>query len=306
MKILKETIKKKAAEAGFELCGMALPEALNPEGEHYREMVSRTDYQDHPYLNRDPEKRTDPLLVMPSAGTVISLMMNYCSPEKPPVEDNFIVSRYAWGRDYHEVLKERMKIIVDFLKTECGSKESRAFVDSAPLMEKAWAARCGLGWQGKNTIMINPRKGSWFFIGVILTDLKMEPDFPTGDQCGNCTKCIDACPTGALEPYKLNPSLCISNLTIEKTIDVPEELYQKFGGRIYGCDICQDACPYNRFAVPSADPDFAVNPALMKMNKRKWVELTHEDFDAIFSHSPVKRAGYDRLMHNIQFENLKI
>jgi epoxyqueuosine reductase len=231
--------------------------------------------------------------------------MNYFPGETLSSEDNFIISKYGYGKDYHEVLKARTNILVQFMNEECGAANAKAFVDSGPVLEKAWAERCGLGWRGKNTILINRSKGSFHFIATILTDLLIEPDLPEKDHCGNCHLCMDACPTGALEaPYTLAPSKCISYLTIKEKEDIPRELLDKFHDHIYGCDICQDVCPYNRFGVPHSTPEFFLSERLKKMRKNDWMQLTREEFEILFKDSAVKRTGYDKLMKNIESLNL--
>ncbi|MGE5425321.1 MAG: tRNA epoxyqueuosine(34) reductase QueG [Syntrophothermus sp.] len=292
----REKIIARAKEAGFDFCGFAPARNISPEGERYSALVAEEQYAGLGYLNRDPGRRTDPTKVLPSAKTVIALLLNYYQPLLP--SDKFIISRYAYGKDYHEVLKSCMMNLVDFLKQECGSSESKAFVDSGPVLEKGWASHCGLGWQGKNTIMINKNQGSFFFIGIILTDLLIEPSVPETDHCGNCTRCIEACPMGALTPYHLDPTKCIAYLNID--LEIPPDKAEKFGGRIFGCDICQDACPFNHKAVPATHPDMQPGQKLASMNRESWINLTKEEFDGMFSISPVKRRGYDRFMNSIR------
>ncbi len=293
-------IKEKAAELGFFACGFTKAEALSPEGDRFIEYIAQKKNANLDYLGRNTDKRIDPRLILPSAQTVIGLLLNYYTGEAIPDKDNFIISRYAYGKDYHEVLKSRMAELVSFLKKECGSMESRAFVDSGTVMEKAWIARCGLGWQGKNTLAIHPERGSFFFIGIILTDLKLEYDQAERDHCGNCTRCVDACPTGALSPYQLDPSRCISNLTINKNAVVTENLLSKFNDRIFGCDICQEVCPFNRLAVPTTDPALQPAEKLRKMRKADWLALSKEDFVDLFRNAPVYRTGYEQLTDTIR------
>ena len=253
------------------------------------------------YLEKEPEKRTDPRKVFEGAQTVIGLLLNYFPGETLPAEDNFIISKYGYGRDYHEIIKHKAAILVQFMIEKYGPAKAKAFVDSGPVLEKAWAQRCGLGWRGKQTILINRTRGSYHFIATILTDLLIEPDPPETDHCGNCRLCMDACPTGALEaPYTLTPSKCISYLTIKEKGNISRELLDKFNGRIYGCDICQDVCPFNRFAVPHSTPEFFLPDQLKKMRKKDWMKLTQEEFDVLFKDSAVRRAGYEKLMSNIR------
>jgi epoxyqueuosine reductase len=267
------------------------------------------------YFESYLEKRLHPEQLLEGAKSVIAVMMNYYPQDEIPGTNNFIISKYAYGRDYHLLMRERLGLLMAFLKSitadlrgrESGDSgpdydlHARAFVDSGPVLEKAWAQRCGLGWQGKNTLVIHPLAGSFFFIGIILTNLELEPDAPESDHCGSCEKCIKACPTEALDiPYQLDIRRCISYLTIESKEEIPVELKGKLKDRIYGCDICQDICPYNRFAVPSGIPEFAPSEPLMQMRKKEWLSLTEADFDRMFAATPVKRMGYARLMRNIR------
>jgi epoxyqueuosine reductase len=300
MEIPGDKIKTKALELGFAFCGFAKAIALEEDFAFFTTYLREKHNAGLDYLEKEPEKRTDPRKVYEGAQTVIGLLMNYFPGETLTAEDNFIISKYGYGKDYHEVLKARTGILVQFMNDECGPLNAKAFVDSGPVLEKAWAQRCGLGWRGKNTILINPSKGSFHFIAIILTDLRIEPDLAEKDHCGNCHLCMDACPTGALEaPYTLTPSKCISYLTIKEKEDIPRELLDKFHDRIYGCDICQDVCPYNRFAVPHSTPEFLLSERLKNMRKRDWLQLTREEFEILFKESAVKRTGYDKLMKNI-------
>lgn len=299
METLSSKIKQKALQSGFTACGFARAEALSVEGKRFMEYLSGKKNANLLYLERNPENRIDPTLTFPEAKTVICLLLNYYPSINIPEENNFIISRYAYGKDYHMVLKEKMKVLSDYLMQECGSKDSRTFVDSGPVLEKAWAARAGVGWQGKHSILLNNERGSFHFIGIIITDIDLEYDQPAEDHCGSCTKCIDACPTNALTPYQLDPSMCISNLTINNGLEITPELSSLMNGRIYGCDICQEVCPYNRFAIPTTEPSFSPNPNLVKMRKADWLNLTQEKFDEIFAETPIKRNGYKRFMKNL-------
>jgi epoxyqueuosine reductase len=296
-----QKIKAKAIDLGFAFCGFAKAVALEEDLAFFTTYLREKRNAKLDYLARAPEKRMDPRKVFEGARTVIGLLMNYFPGETLPAEDNFIISKYGYGKDYHEILKARTNILVHFMNEEYGPLNAKSFVDSGPVLEKAWAQRCGLGWRGKNTILINPSKGSFHFIATILTDLVIEPDIPEKDHCGNCHLCLDACPTGALEaPYTLTPSKCISYLTIKEKEDIPRELLEKFHDRIYGCDICQDVCPYNRFAVPHSTPEFFLPERLKKMRKRDWLQLTQEEFGILFRDSAIQRPGYEKLMKNIR------
>jgi epoxyqueuosine reductase len=295
-----EKIRAKALELGFSFCGFAKATALEKDKEFFEKYLREKRNAGLHYLERDPEKRSDPRLAVEGAQSVIALMLNYYPVEILPEADNFIISKYAYGKDYHIVVKKLANTLIAYMKEEFGTIQAKPFVDSGQVLEKAWARQCGIGWTGKNTLVINPEKGSFFFIAIILTDLLIEPDQPETDHCGYCHKCMDACPTRAIEfPYQLNPAKCISYLTIEEFADAPEELRSKLKGRIYGCDICQDACPYNRFAVPTTVLDFLPDEKLISFRRNDWLNLTKEQFDEIFKDSPLLRKGYDKLMRNI-------
>lgn len=308
-------IRAEALRLGFSFCGMARNEPLEDLRALYTRLIQRKGPAGLEYLETYLEKRLNPELILKGARSVIAVMMNYYPQDEIPGTGNFIISKYAYGRDYHLLMRERLGLLIAFLKSitaDLSDRESedsgpaydlhaRAFVDSGPVLEKAWAQRCGLGWQGKNTLVIHPLAGSFFFIGIILTTLELEPDAPESDHCGSCEKCIKACPTGALDtPYQLDIRRCISYLTIESKEEIPVELKGKLKDRIYGCDICQDVCPYNRFAVPNGIPEFAPSEPLMQMRKKEWLSLTEADFDRMFAATPVKRMGYARLMRNIR------
>ncbi len=297
-----QKIRSKALELGFTCCGFAKAGTLEKERDFFDSYLREKRNAGLHYLEREPEKRTDPRLVFEGTQTVIGLLLNYFPQEIFPEEDNFILSKYAYGRDYHVVLKERTHLLTRFLKEEFGSVRSKSYVDSGPVLEKAWARQCGLGWAGKNTLVIRPGKGSFHFIAIILTDMQIEPDQPETDHCGNCRLCLDACPTGALEkPYQLNPSKCLAYLTIDEEGTLPVEMKEQFHYRIYGCDICQDVCPYNRKAVAHTLPDLIPNPVLKSFRKNEWLKLTREQFETLFKDSAIHRIGYERLMRNIRF-----
>jgi epoxyqueuosine reductase len=296
-----DKIKNKALELGFSFCGFAKAASLEQEKDFFISYLREKRNAGLHYLEREPEKRTDPRLVFEGTQTVIGLLLNYFPKEIFPVEDNFIISKYAYGKDYQKVLKERARELIHYMREEFGPLRAKAFADSGPVMEKAWARECGLGWTGKNTLLINPKRGSFHFIAIILTDLQVEPDAPQTDHCGNCHLCMDTCPTGALEnPYQLNPSKCLSYLTIEEDAEFPHELLDKFHDRIYGCDICQDVCPFNRFAIPHTVNDFLPKPVLKSYRKKEWLQLTKEQFESLFSDSAIYRIGYEKLMKNIR------
>jgi epoxyqueuosine reductase len=300
MDISGQKIKIKALELGFSFCGFAKAGSLDRERDFFFSYLRNKKNAGLHYLERDPEKRIDPRLLFEGTQTVIGLLLNYFPTEIIPEENNFIISKYAYGKDYHEVLKERTRALIQFIKEESGQLKAKSFIDRGPVLEKAWAKQCGLGWTGKNTLLINPSRGSFHFIAIILTDLEIEPDLPETDHCRNCRLCIDTCPTGALEePYQLNPSKCLAYLTINEQSGFPEELKDKFYDRIYGCDICQDVCPYNRFALPHSVPEFIPGPELRSYRKKDWLHLTEAQFQVLFRDSVIYRIGYENLMKNI-------
>jgi epoxyqueuosine reductase len=294
-------IKKKALELGFIQCGFARCEPLEDLNAFYDSFVTEKRFATLQYLERYAMQRLNPEMLLPGAKTVVSVAMNYNSPMRVPENDNFIISSYAYGRNYQTVVQERADSLAGYMRSNFGDFRTRVFVDSGPVLEKAWARRCGIGWQGKNTLVINKSAGSFFFIGIILTDLDVRPDEPGTNHCGTCERCVKACPTGALDtPYQLNIPRCISYLTIENKTEIPKELKNKLSNRIYGCEICQDACPYNRQAGTHATPEFLPSERLMKMRKKDWISLTELEFDHLFPDSPVSRVGYEKLMKNIR------
>lgn len=298
---VKEQIRAFAKATGFEACGFASAAPLEVWRPFYRDRF----FMDHvgayiPYLEKNLEKRINPELLLPGVSTIIALLLPYAPKEVIPSENNYIVSRYAYGSDYHTVIRKKLERVVCFLRHSFPGSTSRYFADSGGVKEKVWAQRCGVGWQGKNTLIIHREKGSWFFIGIILTTVPMDPDIAEEEHCGECRRCVAACPTGAIDhPYRLNVSRCIAYHTIESKSRVPANLAGNFHRRIFGCDICQEVCPYNRRAVPHRIPEFDPSPALWGMRQADWLSLTLDGFDTLFNGTAVKRAGYQRLMENI-------
>jgi epoxyqueuosine reductase len=296
-----EWIKAKASELGFSYCGIAKATSLTENRAFYEEFIRNKQHLSFAYLETNLEKRLDPSKVMPDVKSVITLLMNYYPEEVIPEEDNFVVSKYAYGKDYHLVMK-RSHELVNFLKKNKEGVGARAFVDSGSILEKVWAQKSGVGWQGKNTLLINKKGGSFFFIGIILTTLDLEPDEQETDHCGNCTRCQQACPTQALDqPYQLNISRCISYQTIENKEPIPEDFKGKMKNRIYGCDICQDVCPFNRQPKPTEIADYAVSASLAAMRRKEWLTLSEKQFEELFRESSIARIGYAKLMENIRF-----
>ena len=301
MNDLKQLIKTEALRLGFSHCGFASNDSLEELRPFYTGFIRRNGHAGMKYLETNFEKRMHPDLVLEGTKTVIALLMNYFPPVKAPEKDNFIISKYAVGADYHLLLRDRIRELINFMKITCGSLQAKGFADSGVILEKAWARKCGVGWQGKNTLIINKSGGSFFFVGIILTNLELEADQPETDHCGSCNNCISACPTGALDtPYQLDIPRCIAFQTIENKEEIPDDMISKLNDRIYGCDICQDVCPYNRFASPHPVPEFTPSESIMQMRKKDWLALTEHDFNRIFADSPVKRVGYQKLMRNIQ------
>ena len=296
-------IKRRAAELGFMYCGISKAGFLEEEAPRLENWLSRNMNGQMAYMANHFDKRLDPRLLVDGAKSVISLLLNYYPPEEQQQpEDTLKVSKYAYGRDYHFVIKDKLKTLLQDMQQEIGEVGGRCFVDSAPVMDKAWAQKSGLGWMGKNTNLIRPGTGSFFFIAELIVDVELDYDGPIKDYCGTCTKCVDACPTQAItEPYVVDGSKCISYFTIELKDQIPREVNGQFGNWIFGCDICQDVCPWNRFAKPHQEPQFTAHPALQDLTRGDWREITHELFSELFRQSAVKRTGYAGLQRNIRF-----
>jgi len=295
-----ETIRLKSLELGFLHCGFARAEPLESLRPWYQEFIRQKRYAGLAYLERYAEQRLNPELVLPGVRTVIALLMNYFPPAVIPEKDNLIISKYAYGKDDHVVVKERLDQLAQFLTATFPRCRANCFYDSGMVLEKRWAQRCGTGWQGKNTVLINRTGGSFYHIGIILTDLDLPPDKPETDRCGKCELCIRACPTGALAtPYQLDLDRCLAYHSIENKAEIPEEIRGKFQGRIFGCDTCQDVCPYNRFARPHAEQEFLPSSGLQSMRKKDWLSLTRQEFDTLFKNSCVRRTGFQALKRNI-------
>ncbi len=257
------------------------------------------------YMENHFDKRLDPRLLVPGAKTVISLLQNYYSEEKQP-DDAPKISMYAYGKDYHSVIKKKLKRLMEFIREQAGDVNGRVFVDSAPVLDRAWAKRSGLGWTGKNTQLINPKAGSYFFIAELITDLELPPDYEIEDYCGTCNRCMDACPTQAIiKPYVVDGSKCISYFTIEMKDEIPSAYQDKMDGWAFGCDICQQVCPWNRFSKPHNEPELMPNREIMKMGRKEWAGLNEEEFKEIFNHSPLKRAKWEGMNRNLLFLKIK-
>ena len=298
-----KTIKRLAAAYGFDYCGISKAELLEKEAPRLEAWLKRSAHGKMSYLENHFDKRLDPSKLVPGAKSVVSLLYNYY-PDKDLGEkfpDHFKLAKYAYGEDYHHVIKSKLKHLVDDLRQELGEIEGRVFVDSAPVMERQWAEKSGLGWVGKNTLLINKHSGSFFFLAELIIDLELEPDGPIKDYCGTCTRCIDACPTDAITPYELNASQCISYLTIELKESIPEEFKGKMESWAFGCDICQDVCPWNRFSKPHQEEAFQPSKELLELFNKNWQDLTDEVFSQVFRKSAVKRTKFEGLKRNLNF-----
>lgn len=294
-------IKAEAIRLGFSSCGISKASFLETEAPRLEQWLNSQMHGQMSYMENHFDKRLDPTKLVEGAKSVVSLTLNYY-PEEKQIDDSFKISKYAYGEDYHYIIKDKLKELLFYIESVVGAVDGRVFVDSAPVLDKAWAAKSGLGWGGKNNNLINRKSGSFFFIAELIIDLELEEDGPTTDHCGTCTKCIDACPTGAIEsPYLVNGSKCISYLTIELKDDIPQEFSGKLDNWMFGCDVCQDVCPWNRFATPHKEDRFIPNNELIHYSKREWKELTKETFNEIFKKSAIKRTKYEGLLRNMQF-----
>jgi epoxyqueuosine reductase len=294
-------IKSIARELGFSFCGIAKADFLAEEAPRLEQWLKEGRHGRMHWMENHFDKRLDPRLLVPGAKSVVSLLYNYFPDLTQSDPDAPKISRYAYGEDYHDVIRDKLKEMMARIQEKTGQVEGRVFVDSAPVMDKAWAARAGLGWQGKHTNLINKGHGSYFFIAELIIDLELESDGPVTDHCGTCTACIDACPTDAIiAPYVLDASRCISYLTIELREAIPEEFKGRMEGWAFGCDICQEVCPWNRFSTPHNEPRFS-GGKVPELTSREWKEMTREVFTEVFSKSAVKRTKYEGLMRNIAF-----
>lgn len=301
-----QLIKNKAYDLGFMYCGISKAGFLEEEAPRLEKWLSENKNGTMQYMENHFDKRLNPTLLVDDSKSVVSLLLNYF-PEEQQNDNTFKISKYAYGTDYHFVIKDKLKELFQFIQDEIGEVGGRMFVDSAPVMDKAWAKKSGLGWVGKNSNLIHPRHGSFFFIAELILDLELEEDGPIKDYCGRCTKCIDSCPTEAIiEPYVVDGSKCISYLTIElKDAIIPEQFQGKMDNWMFGCDICQDVCPWNRFSKAHSEPAFFPHERLLGMTKTDWSDLTEEVFRELFRNSAVKRTKYSGLMRNVQTLNRK-
>ena len=300
-------IKSRTIEIGFSECAIAEAGFLTDEEARLDRWLELGYHGEMGYMARNREKRLDPRNLLPGARSVIIVLMNYFPSGTLPENDNYKIAKYAYGMDYHFVIREKLKKLVNDINSRYGQMNARVFTDSAPVLERAWAEKTGLGWIGKNTCLIHPKNGSFFFIGEIITDMELEyDDRKINDLCGGCTRCIEACPTGAIiAPRLLDARKCISYLTIEFNGELPGEQQDAFNDWIFGCDICQDVCPWNRKAEHHQVTEFHPQPLLKTMNKARWEALTRDEFQVLFSNSAVKRTGFEGLTRNIFFVKKK-
>lgn len=299
---VKSRIKELAVQHGFFSVGFSKAEFLEEEAPRLTNWLKNSMQGQMSYMNNHFDMRLDPRLLVPGSKSVISFLYNYF-PDQEIDENGFKVSKYAYGEDYHQVIKDKLRAFVNEVKTEFGEIEGRIFVDSAPVLEKSWAQKSGLGWIGKNANLINPKAGSFYFLAEWICDLELEPDSPIRDYCGTCTRCMDACPTDAIpQPYVVDGSKCISYATIELRQDqLPAEFNGKMENWIYGCDICQDVCPWNRFSTPHNEQRFQPRERLLSMSTSDWNDLTEEIYQELFRKSAVKRTKFEGLKRNIRF-----
>lgn len=294
-------IKSEALRLGFMSCGISKAGFLETEAPRLENWLNSNMNGQMTYMENHFDKRLDPTLLVDDAKSVVSLLLNYY-PSETQNPEAYKISKYAYGQDYHFVIKEKLKELLFSIQNEIGEVSGRAFVDSAPVLDKAWAAKSGLGWIGKNSNLLTKQVGSFYFIAELIIDLELEYDNATTDHCGSCTACIDACPTQAIVgPYVVDGSKCISYFTIELKENIPHEMKGSFDDWAFGCDTCQDVCPWNKFSKPHSEPLFNPNPELLSMSKKEWEEITQETFQKVFKNSPVKRTKFEGLKRNIMF-----
>lgn len=296
-----QLIKAEAKRLGFLSCGISKAEFLEEEAPRLENWLKKNMHGEMAYMENHFDKRLDPTLLVPDSKSVISLLLNYF-PSETQTTESYKISKYAYGTDYHFVIKDKLKQLLNFIDEEIGEVHGRAFVDSAPVLDKAWAAKSGLGWIGKHSNLLTKQLGSFYFIAELIIDLDLEYDSPVTDHCGSCTACIDACPTNAIVADKVvDGSKCISYYTIELKNEIPIPEKGKFEDWMFGCDVCQDVCPWNRFSKAHSEPLFNPHPELLSMTKKDWEEITEEVFQKIFKNSAVKRTKFSGLKRNINF-----
>ncbi|MEM1338497.1 MAG: tRNA epoxyqueuosine(34) reductase QueG [Bacteroidota bacterium] len=296
-----DRIKTEALRLGFMSCGISKAEFLEEEAPRLENWLNQNMHGEMQWMENHFDKRLDPTKLMDGAKSVISVLLNYY-PEQAQAADTYKIAKYAYGTDYHFVIKDKLKHLLHFIQEEIGEVHGRAFVDSAPVLDRAWAAKSGLGWVGKNSNLLTKKAGSFYFIAELIVDMELEYDTAITDHCGSCTKCLDACPTEAIvAPYVVDGSKCISYFTIELKNEIPTEFEGKFGDWAFGCDVCQDVCPWNRSSKPHREPLFNPHPELLSMTKKDWEEITQDVFQKVFKRSAVKRTKFSGLQRNIAF-----
>ena len=296
-------IKEESKRLGFLSCGISKAEFLENEAPRLENWLNKNQHGKMSYMENHFDKRLDPTLLVDDAKSVISLLLNYY-PSQIQIENSYKISKYAYGQDYHYIIKDKLKELLDSVQSSIGAINGRVFVDSAPVLDKEKAAKSGLGWIGKNSNLITQKIGSFYFIAEIIIDLELEYDHPTTDHCGSCKACIDACPTQAIvSPYVVDGSKCISYFTIELKEAIPTEFNGKLDDWIFGCDVCQDVCPWNRFSKPHNEPLLEPISDFITFSKNDWDEITEEVFSKTFKNSPLKRSKYEGIKRNIKFVN---
>ena len=297
-----QLIKTEAKRLGFLSCGISKATFLEEEAPRLEKWLKKNMHGEMHYMENHFDKRLDPTKLVDGSKSVISLLLNYYPSEFQQDKTAPKISKYAYGTDYHFIIKDKLKSLLNFIQEEIGEVHGRAFVDSAPVLDKAWAAKSGLGWIGKHSNLLTQQVGSFYFIAELIIDLDLEYDLPTTDHCGTCTACIDACPTQAItEPYVVDGSKCISYFTIELKENIPTEFKGQFDDWMFGCDVCQDVCPWNRFSKSHSEPLFNPHPELLSMTKKDWEEITEDTFKKVFQKSAVKRTKFSGLKRNINF-----
>ncbi|MDA9217920.1 tRNA epoxyqueuosine(34) reductase QueG [Schleiferiaceae bacterium] len=294
-------IKRLAKEQGFFACGIAKADFLEEEATGLERWLNAGYHGEMSWMENHFDARLDPRKLMPGAKSVVSVLLNYY-PEQEQENGTPKISKYAYGRDYHKVIRGKLKRMLEGVRAEIGEVEGRGFVDSAPVMDRAWARRSGLGWIGKHSLLLSKKEGSFFFIGELIIDLELASDGPSTDHCGTCTACIDACPTQAIvAPTVVDSNKCISYLTIEYKKALPNAYQEKMEEWVYGCDVCQDVCPWNRFSKPTTEPDFKIRDSVATKGWEEWEEVTHELWDEIMKGSAIRRTGYEGFKRNLKF-----
>lgn len=294
-------IKNEAKRLGFLSCGISKAEFLEEEAPRLEKWLNQNKHGEMRYMENHFDKRLDPTKLVEDSKSVVSLLLNYF-PKKSQIEDTYKLSKYAYGTDYHFVIKDKLKELLQSIQEKIGDVHGRAFVDSAPVLDKAWAAKSGLGWIGKHSNLLTQKVGSFYFIAELIINIELEYDTPTTDHCGSCTACIDACPTDAIvDPYVVDGSKCISYFTIELKDNIPNDFKGQFDDWMFGCDVCQDVCPWNRFSKPHNEPLFNPHPELLQMTKKDWEDITEDTFKKVFKKSAVKRTKFSGLQRNIEF-----